>query len=62
MSRAPGSSKEIGHFTFDRIGFYNSVGRTEVLAKRTLSDGDISSPLPENVVRRIMSPLILRVW
>jgi Protein of unknown function (DUF1329) len=30
ISRAAGSSKEIEHFTFGHLGFYNSIGRTEV--------------------------------
>jgi Protein of unknown function (DUF1329) len=30
ISRAAGSSNEIEHFTFGHLGFYNSVGRTEV--------------------------------
>jgi hypothetical protein len=30
ISRAVGSSNEIEHFTFGHLGFYNSIGRTEV--------------------------------
>ena len=38
VSRRAGSSDEIEHFTFGHIGYYNSVGRTEVAPTPTDPD------------------------